>query len=145
MCCLHHVGWIREAFTHSSLPNQFFLGNVRLSLNQYNLFPIPRLGHARIMPGWSVNSSPLWRETSLCAGWSQPESWQTPEGRWGSLLGQLRASPEQEVCNLAGITKWIGRSPCETCGWLRLCLPGLLAGGFCVGWCACCLPYLPWS
>lgn len=133
MCCLHHVGWRRGTFTHSSLPSQFFLGNVRLSLNQHNFFPIPGLGHTKVMPVSSVNYSSLGGENSLCAGWSLPESLQTAEGRWGSLWGQGGSSGHllnrrfvtlQELQNgLEGATK--------TCGWL--CLPGLLADGLCVG------------
>lgn len=50
MYCLHHVGWIRGVFTHSSLPSQFFLVSVRWPLNQHDLFPIPGLGHTKRVP-----------------------------------------------------------------------------------------------
>lgn len=137
MYCLHHVGWIRGAFTHSSLPSQFFLGNVRSSLNQHNFFPVPRLGHTKIMQVWSVNSSSLPgcepRTVSVQAGpclspYRHLKVDGAACGARGASSGHLL---NRRFVTLQGMAEWIGRSHRDL--WLWLSLPGLPAGGLCVG------------
>lgn len=136
MYCLHHVGWIRGAFRHSSLPSQFYLVSVRLPLNQHNLFPIPRLGHANCASLVCRSNKPRLSRLLMLLHRQVVNGKQTV---WRLVPACVLKGTRRQVGQLRGTSSSGGLCPCGKRqmdwkesprpggGWLQLCPPGRLA------------------